>query len=205
MGLHYLPDRLIVKKILSYVEQDIVDVYKCIRTENNYYPSIFRLAHKKFEFDKQVAEDVCSNTFFEMIGTIRNKKGFDFSKGKLSTFYYSIGQNRCLNINRKTSNQDKHNFKVEKHFYQSPKTLDKLNNDLDAPKIKYSMGNLLDEILKPKEKNLILAVYYSRIKLVTYSEISEINLNTVKTTHKSALKKLRQDERVRLLYKIVLQ
>lgn len=156
--------------------------------DNHYRGLVFHLM-KTFDFDKSTAEDVTQETFYKAAKMFYT---FTDTKGKISTWLYTIAKNCAIDHYRKNKNRIKTNLSELKSNISEDKDTD-FENVFISPKNTNADSNIINADLIKRLKlafnklsqkhNEIGTLYFIQEK--TLNEISiilEMPLGTVKAT-----------------------
>lgn len=190
---HYTDNQLILK-ICQLDKRHLGEVYRYMSQHRHYYGQVERLATVSFPFSQMDAEDIFQQSFWDLVKRVR-EMGLRLTI-KLSTVLYDIAIKRCMNKKRNEDRRAAHGDKVKKHL--------KLNIatpviDSDQEYIRQQLMKIMDSILTEREKSLMISLHYFDWTLMDYAKVTNINYNTVKSTSRSAVRKMAADPNIKTL------
>lgn len=163
-----LKDEIIIKRYLNGKDVDINILIE------KYYKDIYKYVYLRL-FDKDYSMDLTQEIF---ISFFKNIDSFDYKKGSLKNWLYSIAKNKCIDFFRS-------NYSKETLSYISLDNLEPIleidmENNLENKEILEEINNILD-----KQDQILKKIYDLKInKSVSFKEIAlevGLNENTVKT------------------------
>ena len=131
------------------------------------------------------ANDVLQETYIRIFKGIDNFKG----DSTISTWMYRIAYNECLRFLSKESKLLRAELDISDSDYSK-----KLHADsyFDANKLSIKFHAILSE-LTVNQKNIFNMKYFDELKFKEISDITGININTIKSTYYLVEKKIKKE------------
>lgn len=142
-----------------------------------YYPEILRFC-AWHTTGKENAEDAAQETF---LNTVKYMDKY-VHRGMFKTFLYKVALNVCIDLSRKKKDEPDE-AEIEGRIY--------IDNALENTESDIDFGNLI-AFLPDKQRELVILRYSQDLTLREISKITGMNLRSVQSSLRSALKKLEE-------------
>ena len=159
-----------------------------IKLYEKYYDKIYNYIHKHV-FNKEVAEDLTSNTFLNAYNYIKKK---DPEIQNFSAWLYKIATNEYLLYHREYTKRKKNISYDENEVILEAEKQKALTDDFSEELIKKEIIRKAFSKLKESEKVILQMHFFDKLK---YSEISKalnMNENSVRSKMHRAIGKIRR-------------
>lgn len=177
-------------KVVEQTEDDLVlkartQAEALSRLYEMYYERIFRFCVHRL-FDKEIAEDVTSTVFLEVVRTIRSFKGR--TEADFQNWLYAIAANQANAYIRKTSRRKKLLAESAGSITASAAESTDKSSELDWPQLYTAILKL-----KPQHQTIVTLRFLENLKYEQIAQILNVKEITVRVTLHRILNELRNN------------
>jgi RNA polymerase sigma-70 factor (ECF subfamily) len=159
-----------------------------IKAYDKYVADIYRFVYFKVS-DKEIAEDITSQTFLKSWGHIQNNSLEDYKT--LRALFYRVARNIVIDHYRKTNNEQNISLDSEENNIDIIDEGQSPIRDIESSQDKEELMKYLDE-LKDEYREVLVMRYLNEMSITEIAEVLNKNKGNIRVLSFRALKALRE-------------